>query len=544
MRALLGGMALAVGAAACGPIPAASGPSHAAKPVSVGWPQFGNTLENTRFAALTQVSTADVRKLRVAWTMSEGPGASLWEDYPVVVGGTMYLTTGTDEVEALDAATGRVRWSYTPTVDFFLPGAGALVLATNRGVAVSGGRVFVTTFDDRLVALRASTGRLLWQAQVSDPRLGYTETAAPTAFHGSVYVGNSSQGTGVRGFVAAYDARSGVLRWRFYTVPAPGHGWVPRGGHHGGGDVWMPPTLDPTTGVVYAATGNPTPDLVGSVRPGCDPHVDSTIALSASTGRLLWAHHEVCPDVWDYDTDQSPMVFGLDLHGRLTEVVGDASKSGRFSLLAAATGRLLAESPYLTPYSRPHRAPSQRGVSVCPGAFGGLEYSPPSYDPATGRIYLDGSRACMRYVAESPTAAARHRAGQPDVGGAFTLLPAPRPIGYLAAVDARTGRVRWEDRLPLPSVGGTLATAGGLVFTGDDDGHLYAVDARSGRVLWSPDVGLPVGSGPFSYEVGGRQYVAVVTGGSQLAVLAGQRTGGRLVVFALPASHRTRTASG
>ena len=506
----------------------------------VAWPQLGNTPGNTRYSALAQVRTTNVGRLRLVWRLPEGLASQLWEDYPVVVGATMYVTTSTDQVEAVDASTGRVRWSYTPRVNFFPPGANPLVLPTNRGVAVSAGRVFLTTFDDRLVALRATTGQRLWQRRIASPALGYTETAAPTVWGDTVYVGESSEDTGVRGFVAAYDTGTGAFRWRFYTVPAAGHGWVPRLGHHGGGDVWMPPTVDPATGLVYAATGNPTPDLAPSVRPGCDPHVDSTIALDAGTGRLVWARAEVCPDAWDYDTDQSPMYFAVRLHGRVIQVVGDGSKSGQYTVMNATSGRVVSQSPFLTPYGMPHTVPTRSGVRVCPGAFGGLEYSPPSYDPATGAVYVDGVRACMRYTAGSLAGDAAHRVGQSDVGGTYTLLRLPQPIGYLAAIDPASGRIRWEDRLPRPSVGGTLATAGGLVFTGDDDGHLYAVDARTGKVLWSPYVGLPFGSAPFTYAVEGRQYVAVVAGGSQLAVLSGERTGGELVVYSLPAAHRRR----
>jgi len=511
---------------------------------SQGWAHFGNSLANTRYSGLRQLTADNVTHLRIVWTRSEGLAPQLWEDYPVVVGRTMYITTSTDEVEAVDAITGRVRWSYIPRVDFFVAGAGALPLATNRGVAVSEGRVYLTTFDDRLVALSAASGRQLWQTTIASPTLGYTETAGPTVYDGLVYVGNSSTGTGVRGFLAAFDAATGTRRWLFYTVPPPGQGWVPRRGHHGGGDAWMPPTIDPSTGMVYAATGNPTPDLVRSIRPGCDPHADSIVALTARTGRLVWSRSLVCADAWDYDTSQAPFYFTLRLGGRAVRVVADGSKSGRLIVLDALTGHVVSESPYLTPYTAPHLTPTTRGVRVCPGAFGGLEYSPPSYDPVTGSVYLDGVRACMRYTSESAAAAARHRRGHPDVGGSYTLLRTPRPIGYLAAVDPATGRTRWEDRLPLPSVGGTLATAGGLVFTGDDNGKLYAAAARSGRILWSIDLRLPMGSAPFTYAVAGRQYLAVVAGGSQLAVVSGLQTGGRLVVFDLAGDHAPRRRVG
>ncbi len=497
---------------------------------TVGWPSFGNTASGTRYSDLRQVDTRNVASLQVAWHRAEGDGLSTWESFPIVDGHTMYVTSGTDQVEALNAATGRLLWSYTPLVNFFVPGAGPLVVPTNRGVAVWDRRVYLTTLDDRLIALSAASGRQLWQTQVASPSAGYVETAAPTAASGVVYVGNSSGAESVRGFVAAFSARTGRLLWRTYTVPPAGHGWVARAGNHGGGDVWMPPTADPAAGTVYVATGNPTPALIPAIRPGCDAHSDSTLALAIATGKLRWARQAICGDAWDYDTDEPPITFRLDIGGRLTPVVGDGSKAGVYTVRLAATGRVVSRSRYLTPYTQPHRVPTRLGVDLCPGAFGGLEYSPPAFDPLTGAVYVQGVRACMRYTALRPGPAADRTV----IGGTYTLLRTPPPAGSVVALQAQTGRILWSVPLPRPAVGGTLATAGGLVFAGDDDGRLYGFDARTGRILWSERIGLPFGSGPITYAVNGIQYLAIVAGGSQLALLEGIRTGGELVVYRLP----------
>ena len=481
---------------------------------------------NTRYSALTQVTSSNVSKLGLAWAKPQGSDLSEWETYPVVVGGTMYITTNADEVEALNAATGAVKWTYTPHVSFYLAVAGGGGgVPVNRGVAVANGKVYLTTFDDHLIALQQSTGEKLWQSQVANPNDGYSESAAPTVSNGMVYVGSAESDAGLRGFVAAYNANTGAEKWRYYTVPAPGHGWMPAKGQHGGGDVWMPPTVDPATNTVYFGTGNPSPDLILSDRQGCDPHVDSTMALNATTGALKWAHQEVCPDAWDYDTHQNPMYFNLQQGGKTTAVVGQANKSGFYSVINAKTGKLVSKSPYITPYTTPHPVPTPKGVKVCPGAEGGIEWSPASYSPQTGAVYQDALTSCMLYKSTSVYQADVHKTGQIDFGGTFTPLTNPKPTGRLASIDAATGKINWNDKLPKPSAGGTLATAGGLVFTGDDDGYLYAADAKTGKIMWKGNVGLPFGAAPMTYSVNGTQYVAVAAGGGGSGVADQHRDG-------------------
>jgi sulfocyanin len=511
-----------------------SATSHATTAANSDWPIFGNTQTNTRYSTLTQVNTSNVGKLGIAWARPQGPNLTAWEDYPVVVGQTMYITTSADEVEALDAATGAVKWTYTPKVNFSLAVAGGGGgVPTNRGVNVANGDVYLATFDDRLVALDQATGKLLWQAQVADPNQGYSETSQPTVQGNTVYLGAAEGDAGLRGFVAAYDATTGKQRWRFFTVPPPGHAWVPAKGHHGGGDVWMAPTIDPTTNTLYFAAGNPSPDLVLSDRNGCDPNVDSTIALNATTGALRWVHQEICPDVWDYDTHQPPMVFDLRSGRQTIHVVGDANKSGFYTVMNAQTGKVISKSPFISRYTRPHPIPTPQGVNVCPGDIGGIEYSPASFSPQTGAVYQDALNFCSHYVSNSVFGLALHQSGQVDFGGTVTPLKNPPPSGYLASIDAATGKINWNDKLPKPSIGGTMATAGGLVMTGDDDGKVYAADQRTGKILWTANLGLPFGAAPMTYEVGGTQYVAVVAGGASVAAQENIPTGGELVVFKL-----------
>jgi sulfocyanin len=517
-------------------LPACGSSSHKAGTAGANsdWPNFGNTPSNTRYSTLSQLDTSNVGKLGIAWTRPQGSNLTTWENYPIVVNGTMYITTSADQVEALDAATGTVKWTYKPTVNFTLAVAGGGGgVPENRGVTVANGKVYLATFDDRLVALDQATGARLWQTQIANPNEGYSETSQPTVYGNTAYVGGAEGDAGIRGFVAAYDASTGKQKWRFFTVPAPGHGWVPAQGHHGGGDVWMAQTIDPATNTLYFAAGNPSPDLIISDRKGCDPNTDSTIAINATTGALRWVHQEICPDVWDYDTHQPPMTFDLSVGGKTVEAVGDANKSGFYTVMEAHTGKVISTSPHLTPYTEPHPIPTVAGVNVCPGDIGGIEYSPASFDPRTGAVYQDALNFCSRYIANSNFGLDIHQTGQIDFGGTIRPLKSPPPAGYLASIDAATGKVNWKDNLPKPSIGGTLATAGGLVFTGDDDGKLYAADANNGKILWTGNLGLPFGAAPMTYAVNGTQYVAVVAGGSSVAKQENIPTGGELVVFKL-----------
>lgn len=537
--------------AACGPATpgrTAAGPSGAvAVPVApdAEWPAFGGSTDNTRYSPLHQVNATNVGRLGVAWTRDEGFGQSTWESFPVVVGGTMYLTTSTNAVWGLDAATGAMRWSYAPHVDFFrrLSDGGATFPA-NRGVAVAGGLVYELTFDCRLLALDARTGHRRWQVPVADPAQGYYETTAPVAWNGIVFVGSSGGDSGARGFIAAYSGRTGRELWRRYTVPAPGQGWMPATGRHGGGAVWMPPVIDTSTGILYAATGNPSPDFTGAARPGADPDSDGILAVDARTGRVDWFTSLVRHDVSDYDAASPPVLIRAVLAGKkapadrkarpggtghagtAVHAVGEAGKSGLFTLLDMATGRLLhPPARFVTVGSA--------GSVTCPGELGGSNYSPVGYDPVLGLAYVSGIDYCGTYTRDPPSVAAGHRAGAPDLGGSVEPAQAAAS-GTFTAIDAGTGAVRWQRAMPAPMLGGATV-AGDLVFAGSVSGILYGFDAATGDIRWQRDLGAGFGSAPVVYAIGGREYIAVVSGGAAIAAINQLGpVGGRLYVFALP----------
>jgi glucose dehydrogenase len=426
----------------------------------------------------------------------------------------MYYTTDTGAVDAVDATSGRPRWSYTPKVDFFASGQAGTVEPVSRGVAVGAGRVYEVTYDDQLIALDASTGHVLWDVRAADPARGYAENSPPVYWHGELILGGPAGDTSLRGFLAAFDARTGLRLWRTSMVPSGA-------ASYGGGHVWMPPVVDPRSRIVYAATGNPTPAFAAGQRPGCDQWTDATVALDARTGALKWGHTEVCSDSWDYDTDQAPALFDVRLAGRTVRAVGDGNKAGFYTTMNARTGRLIARTRELVRFTQPHRVATRPGALVCPGTSGGLEYGPPAYSPVTGDVYLTGIQQCMRYRLPSGPGSSGHD-GFPTPAGPAT--------GMIAAIDPASGRVLWRERLPRPAAGGALVTASGLVFAGDDDGSLYAFAAHTGRVLWRVDLGLRFGSAPIAYELAGREYIAVAAGGSALSG-DGAHGGGELFVF-------------
>lgn len=474
----------------------------------MGWAHFGDAAQS-RYSPLDAIATDTVKRLGVAWTFDPGRATDQWESFPVVAGRTLYVTTNSGAVIALDAASGQRRWTYAPDVDLLAGGGVGEVQPVNRGVAVGGGRVYLLTYDDQLIALRPRDGRPLWHTRVADPATGVVQTSPPTYAAGRLIVGGSgSDARGVGGSVSAFDARDGRRLWRFTTASR-------------GGRVWMPPTVDAEAGVVYAGTGNPSPAL-DAARRGCPQWTSGLVALDLRSGRLRWGAREVCGDTWDYDGGQPPLLAG----GR----VGHANKSGTYWLRDAASGAPVARPTTLAAQTRPRPRPSRRGRTVCPGALGGVAYSPAALHPGLRLIYQPTVRLCMTYRTGRPAPRPRSiRLG----GGSAAPTPGLDASGALVALDARSGAVRWRRRLPEPVVGGALATAGGLVFSGCDDGFLYAFDARDGRTRWRGRIGLPFGTAPITYRIDGTQYVAIVAGGSATATVTGIRPGARLVVLKL-----------
>jgi PQQ-dependent dehydrogenase (methanol/ethanol family) len=491
------------------------------------WPVFGRDRDNTRFATQDEINTENIGELGEAWSTGLGPDQYLMESFPLVIGETVYVTTSTDEVMSINGKTGHINWTYTPEVDFSQStGVGGYGITVNRGIAAEDGKLFVLTFDNKLQAISQKTGERLWSSQVEDPATGAYESMAPTAYDGKIYVGVSGSEDGVRGKISAYDAKSGKELWTFYTIPKAGTGWVPKGG--GGGTIYMPPTVDVETGTVYVGTGNPAPVLVGAKRPGANLYTDSIIALDANTGKMKWYHQEEAHDLWDYDAESPVVLFNVEINGEKRRGVAEAGKNGLLFLLDAETGEDLF--PPVAFVKRHHTPPSKTGTLECPGAVGGSQYSPLAYSPETQAVYVSGINLCMYLKVEYETS----KNGEKAFAGDRVVPKDTKKTGTFTAVGTDTGKVIWKHDMPTPMDGGATASAGGLVFTGDQQGILYAFDAKTGEDLWQGDLKLAFGTAPVIYSIDGTQYVLATIGGAALTASEELgEIGARVIAFKL-----------
>ena len=516
------------------------------------WLTYGKDYSNRRWVSSTQISTANVGTLVPRWVYQTGGPIGSFQATPLVVDGVMYVTTPFNHAMAVDARTGKQLWRY----EHKLGGTQVFCCGpNNRGVAVADGKVFMATLDARLVALDQKTGKLAWNTQAADPSAGYGFTMAPLFYKGMVIVGTSGAEYGIRGFVDAYDAATGKQKWRFYTIPDKG--WegdfaptTPEGNElhrdvarekasmakykdawkRGGGSMWMTPAVDPETETLFVLVGNASPDLDGSVRPGDNLYTNSMVALDVQTGKYRWHYQYIPHDVWDLDAVSPAVLFdalGPDGTTRV-KAVGHAGKTGWFYVHDRATGKLIRKSEAFVPQENMFAQPTEKGTRMLPGANGGTEWSPLAYSPDTQMVYVSGLHQPMNYITHSRPL----QKGKLWLGSAFVAIPGEPQWGTFSAIDVNTGKIRWQNKLPDPLIGGALATAGGLVFAGGDGtGNFYAYEAKTGKQLWSFQCGAGVNAAPISYELDGEQFIAVAAGGNfQLRFPLGDA----VFVFGLP----------
>jgi alcohol dehydrogenase (cytochrome c) len=473
---------------------------------------------------LKQINTQNVKNLRVEWIYQTGESGSN-ETTPLVVDGVMYITAGRGVAAALDAQTGRQLWQYKYTP----PAGRKYVSSVNRGMAILGNSVFMVTPDSNLLSLDAKTGRLLWQAEMTPwvPGVHYA-TLAPLVIKDKVLVGISGGEQGVRGFIDAYDAATGKRAWRFWTVPLKGEPggdtWLADSAARGGGPAWMTGTYDPKLNLTYWGVGNPGPDLYGDIRKGDNLYTCSLVALDPDTGKLKW-HFQFTPhDLHDWDAAETPMLLDLEWKGKPRKLVVQANRNAFFYVLDRETGEYLMGKQYerqtwakgLDAKGRPileeHTEPTPEGTRLCPGLAGGANWMAPSYNPDTKLFYFPVREACDVYYAEPPI----FIEGKPFWGSVTRGVSDEKEWGLLKALDPLTGETKWDFRYFRAPWAGTLSTAGGLVFSGDEDGYLMAFDARSGKNLWKLNTGNRLVTAPITYSVNNRQYVTMASGGAIL----------------------------
>ncbi|MCL6608166.1 MAG: PQQ-binding-like beta-propeller repeat protein [Geminicoccaceae bacterium] len=501
----------------------------------------------TRFYPNAQINTANVHRLRPAWIFQTDVKETM-ETTPIVVNGVMYVTTAFNHVYALDARTGEQLWHYKHKLG---PITVYCCGPNNRGVAAYGDMVYMGTLDAKLVALDAKTGKLVWETQIADPELGYSETMAPIAVDGKILIGTNGGEYGVRGFVKAFDAKTGKLVWTFYTIPENSVGVWATHDFAGrdlkrdiaaekealaklgdpyktlGGGVWQPPAVDLERRRIYFVVGNPSPDLDGSLRPGDNLYTDSLVAVELDTGKYVCHFQYIPHDVWDLDAVSPPILVDVrDKDGKLVPGVLHGGKIGHLFVHKRDDCSLIRFSEAMIPQEDMWTLPTKEGARMLPGANGGVEWSPKAVNEKLGLVYVMNLHQPMTYHVESTP----YPGGKLWLGGAFKVIPTEEQWGVLSAVDYHTGKIRWELEAERPLVGGVLATAGGLVFFGEGNGRFNAVDAATGAVLWSFRAGAGLNAPPASYTVDDQQYIVVAAGGN---TQLDYKRGNNIIAFSL-----------
>jgi len=501
------------------------------------WLTYAGTYDSQRYSLLRQITPENVTNLESKWVL-QNQVFGAWQSNPIVVDGIMYLTQRPNDVMAVDAKTGRVFWLYRYT-----PSANNRVCcgANNRGVAILGDTLFMGTLDAHLIAIDAKNGRPLWDIAVADVRLAYSITLAPLVIKDKVIVGVGGGEFGIRGFIAAYDAKTGKEAWRFYTVPGPGEPgnetWKDDHWKTGGGSVWVTGSYDPALNLTYWGVGNPGPDWNPDQRPGDNLYTDSVVALDADTGALKW-HFQFTPnDGYDYDSVQVPVLVDTNWRGAPAKLMLWANRNGYFYVLDRVTGRFLQGTPFvkvnwasgLDERGRPIQTPQPPGAPTWPGNQGGTNWYPPAYSPRTGLFYFS---AWEDYATIYRKETSEYQPGRNFSGGGFTVLtPVPGApsvgigrrgpinnwtdeVGYGAviALDPQTGQRKWTVKQFDVTDGGMLTTATDLLFTGGREGYFHALDARTGKLLWKSSLGGQIVMAPITFEVDSRQYVSVIAG--------------------------------
>jgi PQQ-dependent dehydrogenase (methanol/ethanol family) len=517
---------------------------------STNWLHTNGSYDQARFYPGSQINAQNVKSLRPAFVVQTEVVESM-ETAPIVVDGVMYLTTSYNHVYAVDAATGKEFWHYKQKMG---PVTTFCCGPNNRGVAISGGRLFMGTLDAKLVALDAKSGKLLWETQIADPEKGYSETMAPTVVDNKVLIGTNGGEYGVRGFVKAFNAEDGKLLWTFFTIPEKGHEgvWAENDATGRnmkrniakekeqlakdssfyqtlGGGVWMNPAVDLKNRAIWFVAGNPSPDLYGDERPGDNLYTNSIVAVDLDKGTYKCHFQYIAHDVWDLDAVSPPILVDVkDKSGKMVPGVIHGGKTGHIYVHDRKDCSLIRFSEAMIPQENMWVLPTAQGARMLPGANGGVEWSPMAVDAKSRLAIALNLHQPMTYHVE----AAKYPGGSKLwLGGAFKVIPGEKQWGRVAAVNIDTGKIAWKHDTEQPLIGGGLLTAGGLYFFGEGNGSFNALDSKTGKKLWSFQCGAGANAMPVSYMVGKKQYIAMGCGGNTQLDF---KRGNSVFVFALP----------
>jgi len=562
-------------------------------PNSGDWPSFGRDYSNQRFSPATQINRGNVKNLALAWQYKSGVKAS-FQTTPIVVDGVMYLSLPFNHVVALDAKTGKELWRYEhqrrqdwkmccgPANRGVAIGYGKVFIGTvdARLIALDAKTGKQIWDIDAVEAAVATEGQESLNSNDPNSRAkttggtGIGIAMAPVVYHGKVIVGITGVGYGLHidnpredaplgavigvagrygrpGFLAAFDVQSGKRIWQFDTIPA--QGWegdfapttpdgvslnrdvaaekaglsqYPDAARFGGGSAWSAPAIDPVNGLLFFGTGNPSPQMNDISRPGDNLYTVSLVALDADTGKLRWYYQQVPHDLWGYDLASPPVLFNLKRDGKNIPVVGQAGKTGWFYINDRLTGKLLLKSDAFVPQHNLFVKATPEGVSLYPGILGGANWSPVAVNEVVQQVYVAAIHAPVKYTLhETPG-----KNGNPAIRYASSELAEEARWGLLSAIDLSNGKIIWQQKTEQPLIGGVLATAGGLLFTGEGNGTFNAYDTANGTLLWQAKSDAGVNAPPITYEVDGVQYVAVAAGGNSIF---GYKQGDNVLVYKL-----------
>jgi alcohol dehydrogenase (cytochrome c) len=533
----------------------AAGAGVSAPSDNVGWGGFGNTPNELRHSPLTLIDKSNVANVgRVVTVDFHAIDAGVRrgeQSFPVIANGTMYVTTNDDNVWALDATTGKVKWRWTPDNVAVFRNFG---IVANRGVALCDGHVFVLTLDMTIVSLDPANGQLEHRVAIAkavpgaSSSYGYSETSAPICANHRLIVGAAGSEYGVRGFVMAYHTDL-TPAWPnpFWTIPPVGTSWRKYGTLVGGGVVWTPTTVDTSTNTLYFGTGSATPLYFPQIRPGSNPRADSLIAVNLATGRMKWWQQQMAHNEWSYDTAQPPLVYTAKVGGKTQRIVSVATMEGVWFAYDAASGRPIYQRIKVIDRTEHPSLRPGKAVAVYPGSIGGLNYSPASFDPHTNYVFNAAAEtAALDTQAVLTPTQKKRKFNLGDVflglgnGNFGTLLPGWHDHGSISAIDVNTGKRVWKIQTPEPERGGVTSTASGIGFAGGGDGVLRAFNLKTGKVLWTFQTGGQIASGASLYSVGGKEYVAITVGGTPTS--SGGGTLSQLQVFAIGASKQESPA--
>ena len=555
-RSILRALLLVVAAACVGSLLLTAADARTSALANVGWGGFGNTPDELRHSPLTQIGKGNVDQLGRAFTVDfHAIDASVRrgeQSYPVEANGTLYVTTNDDNVWALDATSGKVKWRWTPDDVAVFRNFG---IVANRGVALCDGHVFILTLDMTIASLDPATGRLERRIPIAravpgaSMNYGYSETSAPICAKHRLIVGAAGSEYGVRGFVMAYTTSNLSPAWPnpFWTIPPAGTEWRRLGTLVGGGVVWTPQTVDTSTNTLYFGTGSATPLYFPSIRPGSDPRADSLIAVNLVTGRMKWWQQQMAFNEWSYDTAQPPLVYDAKIGGRKQRIVSVATMEGVWFAYDAATGRPIYQRIKVIDRTEHPSLKPGKAVSVFPSSLGGVNYSPASFDANTNYVFNGAAETASSEVQAQLTPTQKKRKftlGDVFLGlenGNFgSVLPGWHDHGSISAIDVSSGKRVWKFTTPEPERGGVTTTESGLGFAGGGDGVLRAFDLKTGKILWTFQTGHQIAAGPSLYSVDGTEYLAITSGGTPTSSNGGIAS--ELQVYKLGASKQQSSA--